>query len=124
MNHKSIQRGVLKSKIEGVDCSTQNGETAFVSTVESRVSGGKVMASRSATRIGLCCLLLFSGSAIGCNWNWRSLAIPDKFPLGSVNRAHYHTMEINGEAADFILHWHEFVCKTAELTPDGKDHVL
>jgi hypothetical protein len=82
------------------------------------------MVSRSATRIGLCCLLLFSGSAIGCNWNWRSLAIPDKYPLVSVNRAHYHTMETNGEAADFILHRHEFVGKTAELTSDGKDHVL
>jgi hypothetical protein len=33
-------------------------------------------------------------------------------------------METNGEAADFIIHRHEFVGKTAELTSDGKDHIL
>ncbi|MEX0702676.1 MAG: hypothetical protein WD069_11320 [Planctomycetales bacterium] len=65
-----------------------------------------------------------------CEWqrvHWpacRSFAIPDQYPLGSVNRAHYHTMEANAEAADFIMHDHEFVGYTAELTPYGKDHVL
>jgi len=33
-------------------------------------------------------------------------------------------MEANAEAADFILHRHEFVGETAELTPYGKDHLL
>lgn len=54
----------------------------------------------------------------------RSLAIPDVHPLGSINRAHYHTMQTNGEAGDFIMHRHEFVGFTAELTPDGKDHIM
>lgn len=56
--------------------------------------------------------------------NYRTLAIPDVQPLGSVVRAHYHTMQTNGEAADFILHRHEFVGRTAELTPLGKDHIV
>ena len=54
----------------------------------------------------------------------RNLAIPDTFPLGSVNRAHYQAMETNGEAVDFILHRNEFVGSTAELTPAGKDHIM
>jgi hypothetical protein len=33
-------------------------------------------------------------------------------------------MEANAEAADFILHRHEFVGDSAELTPYGKDHIL
>lgn len=53
-----------------------------------------------------------------------SNAIPDSFPLGSINRAHYHTMETNAEATDFILHRYDFIGSTAELTPSGKDHVL
>jgi len=52
------------------------------------------------------------------------MAIPDTYPLGSVNRAHYHTMETNGEAADFIFHRNEFVGSTAELVPYGKDHIV
>lgn len=65
---------------------------------------------------GLCC---------GCGWCWPSrCGVPDRYPLGSVNRAHYQTMEANAEAADFILHRNEFVGDTAELTPYGKDHLL
>lgn len=55
--------------------------------------------------------------------NRKSLAIPDTFPLGSINRAHYHTMQTNGEAGDFILHHHEFIGNTAELSPYGRDHI-
>ncbi len=54
----------------------------------------------------------------------RANAIPEAYPLGSVNRAHYHAMETNGEAADFIIHRNEFVGSTAELTPYGKDHIV
>lgn len=54
----------------------------------------------------------------------RSQSIPDQYPLGSVMRAHFHTMQTNAEAADFILHRNEFVNETAELTPYGKDHIL
>jgi len=54
----------------------------------------------------------------------RSYAIPDTYPLGSIVRAHYEAMETNGEASDFIIYRREFVDNTAELTPDGKDHIL
>jgi hypothetical protein len=54
----------------------------------------------------------------------RTFAVPDTLPLGSTVRAHYHTMETNAEASDFILHRGEFVYNTAELTPAGKDHIV
>ena len=54
----------------------------------------------------------------------RSFAIPDTYPLGNVVRAHYEAMETNGEASDFIIHRREFIDNTAELTPDGKDHIV
>jgi len=54
----------------------------------------------------------------------RSFAIPNTYPLGSTVRDHYHQMEMNGEASDFILHRHEFVRNTAELNCAGKDHVM
>lgn len=47
----------------------------------------------------------------------RSLAIPDTYPLGSVPRAHYHQMETNGEAVDFVINRHEFIRSTAGSTP-------
>jgi hypothetical protein len=73
---------------------------------------------------------MLPGCASWCKWNpraWfasRSLAIPETYPLGSVVRAHYHAMETNAEASDFILHRVEFVGSTAELTSEGKDHLL
>lgn len=54
----------------------------------------------------------------------RTFAVPDTLPLGSTVRAHYHTMEANAEASDFILHRYEFVYNTAELTPAGRDHIV
>jgi len=54
---------------------------------------------------------------------WRSNAIPNRYPLGSVERAHFHTMQTNGEAGDFILYRHDFVGETAELNVDGRDHL-
>lgn len=71
---------------------------------------------------GSCCSGLF-GSLCG-RFATRSLAIPDEYPVGSVVRAHFHQMQTNAEAADFILHQHDFVGQTAELTPDGKDKIL
>ncbi len=53
----------------------------------------------------------------------RSLAIPDTYPLGSTVRSHYHQMETNGEAEDFVIHRHEFIQNTAELNSFGLDHV-
>ena len=54
----------------------------------------------------------------------RPLAIPDTYPLGSQVRAAYHTMEMNGEAMDFVIHRFEFVGNTAELNGFGLDHLL
>ncbi|MDP1796276.1 MAG: hypothetical protein Q8K78_02285, partial [Planctomycetaceae bacterium] len=54
----------------------------------------------------------------------RSLAIQEEYPVGAVERAHFHQMQTNGEAADFILHRKDFVLSSAELTPDGKDKIL
>ena len=85
-----------------------------------------------ATGIALATACLLSGCTHcrcwwqGCCLNpytWRSPAIPETLPLGSTVRAHYHTMQTNGEAADFIIHDHEFVGNSAELTPFGKDHI-
>lgn len=53
----------------------------------------------------------------------RSLAVPDMIPLGAVSRAHWHTMETNGEAADFVIHYNEFMDSSTELTPYGRDHI-
>ena len=59
------------------------------------------------------------------SWGHRpNLTVPDMYPLGNVVRSHYHVMQANGEATDFILYNHEFVGLTAELSPDGKDHVM
>jgi hypothetical protein len=63
------------------------------------------------------------GCLLGC-LERRSLAIPDEYPLGAVERAHFHQMQTNAEAADFILYQKDFVGQTAELTPDGKDKIL
>ena len=57
-------------------------------------------------------------------WRRRSLAIPDTFPLGSINRAHYHTMQTNGEAGDFVIHRNEFEGFTAVLNSAGRDHIM
>jgi hypothetical protein len=66
-----------------------------------------------------------------CNAWWmlgwchrRSNAIPQTLPLGSTVQSHYQVMETNGEAMDFIMNQHEFMGETAELTPEGKDHIL
>lgn len=85
----------------------------------------------------LCSLALVVGCAAGCttwqDWKGRSWAwwhqnagmnVPETLPLGSTVRAHYHTMQTNGEAADFILHRLDFVGSTAELTPAGRDRIL
>lgn len=52
------------------------------------------------------------------------MAIPERYPLGSVVRAHYHTMHTNGEASDFILYRHDFQESSAYLTSAGKDRLL
>lgn len=70
-----------------------------------------------------------SGCVTPCWWmlgccHRRSNAIPQTLPLGSTVQSHYQVMETNGEAMDFIMNQHEFMGETAELTPEGKDHVL
>ncbi|HEY3964679.1 MAG TPA: hypothetical protein VGM05_09035 [Planctomycetaceae bacterium] len=66
------------------------------------------------------------GIVSGCSGPWalcRSAAIPDRYPLGAVERAHFHTMQTNGEAGDFVMHQMDFVGDTAELNNDGRDHI-
>jgi hypothetical protein len=67
---------------------------------------------------GSCC-----GGHCGACVN-RSLAIQEGYPVGAIERAHFHQMQTNAEAADFILHQKDFVLESAELTPDGKDKIL
>ena len=76
-----------------------------------------VRTSATVALIGLCG---------GCGWYaaCREPSVPDVYPLGAVNRAHYDAMQANGEAADFILHLNDFAGSTSELSPGGKDHVL
>ena len=54
----------------------------------------------------------------------RSMAVPDVIPLGAISRAHWHTMETNGEATDFVIYRNEFVDGSSELSPYGKDHIM
>jgi hypothetical protein len=78
-----------------------------------------------------------NGCSTGCSKGWFSCfgggsgwyprgryAIPDVIPLGAVNRAHWHMMETNGEAADFVIYRNEFVDNSSELTPYGRDHIM
>ena len=51
------------------------------------------------------------------------MAVPDTVPLGSISRAHWHTMQANGEANDFVIHRNEFVDNSSELSPYGRDHI-
>lgn len=37
--------------------------------------------------------------------------------------AHWHTMQTNGEAADFVMYRNEFVDNSSELSPYGRDHI-
>jgi hypothetical protein len=67
---------------------------------------------------GSCC-----GGVCGCCAN-RSLAIQEEYPVGAVQRAHFHQMQTNGEAVDFVLFQKDFVLESAELTPDAKDKIL
>lgn len=72
-----------------------------------------------------CLITAMAGLCCGCESCLPSrCGVPDRYPLGSVNRAHYQTMEANAQAAAFILYGHEFVGETTELTPYGKDHLL
>ncbi|MBW3543415.1 MAG: hypothetical protein KY476_24445 [Planctomycetes bacterium] len=83
--------------------------------------------SRSSVQLTLgagVCLGVLAIAGCSRHWAHREASIPTVFPLGSIVRAHYHTMQTNGEAADFIVHRNEFVGSTAELTPQGKDHIV
>jgi hypothetical protein len=74
-----------------------------------------------------------AGSSASCfdtMWPWGKnhypatrYAIPDVMPLGSIVRSHWHVMETNAEAADFILHRCDFVDNSSELTPAGLNRI-
>ena len=96
------------------------------------------IAFRSRHLFALCAataLLIFAPGCHSTGGGWKQdlyswwhqhhgLPIPETLPLGSTVRAHYHTMQTNAEASDFILHRHDFVGSTAELTPAGRDRIL
>ena len=85
------------------------------------------MSQVHSTRFRLAAGLLLAATAVGGCGRIRTETrnkIPERYPLGSVNRAHYHTMQANSEATDFIFNLNEFVGETAELSPDAKDHIL
>ena len=84
-------------------------------------------------------LLVSSGCCSGARWGFpcrgggrlggafattSRYPIPERYPLGSINRSHYHAMQSNAEATDFVINQHEFIGETAELTRDGRDHLL
>lgn len=58
-----------------------------------------------------------------CGWMC-SGAVPDGSPLGSIVPAHYRVTEADGEAADFLIHRHDFIEQTTALTPQGREKVL
>ena len=74
-------------------------------------------------RRGLCLAACVLASLTGCCGAGRN-PIPERYPLGSVNRAHYHAMQTNAEATDFVFTRNEFVGETADFSPDAKDHLL
>lgn len=81
----------------------------------------------SSIKSRLSLLLIVAIAAVGCIPSFgsrRSFAIPNTYPLGSTVRDHYHQMEMNGEAVDFVMNRVDFRYNSAELTPDGKDHVM
>ena len=82
-----------------------------------RRSAGKnaLVAAVCGLMTGCCCCAI--------PWGSRSMAVPDVMPLGSISRAHWHMMETNGEAADFVIHYNEFADNSSELTPYGRDHI-
>jgi hypothetical protein len=104
----------------------------MVNSAMSNLAGKWVLATAALAAIGLagCCHTsqgdgtICGGSACALFCGAGSQPVPDRYPVGSIVRAHCHTMEANGEAADFIIHRMEFAGETAALTPDGKDHLL
>ena len=76
---------------------------------------------------GCCCGPMGGGGlampALNCADHDRNM-IPNRYPLGSVLRAHLHTEQTNAEATDFVFHLVDFVGETPHLTPDGKDHLM
>jgi hypothetical protein len=90
---------------------------------------GITMTQQQFPTIGLMTLVAIVGSLTGCIiplpscGQSHSLSVPDAVPLGSISRAHWHTMQTNGEANDFVIHRNEFVDNTSELSPYGRDHI-
>lgn len=66
--------------------------------------------------------------AAGCTTSaWHThvdSAVPDVWPLGSLSAAHWHTMETNAEASDFVVYRSEFVRHSPVLTAFGRSHVM
>ena len=73
---------------------------------------------------------LLIGGLSGCASSpvWSSLhsdtSVPDVWPLGSLSAAHWHTMETNAEASDFVIVRSEFVRHSPQLSEHGRRHVM
>lgn len=59
-----------------------------------------------------------------CMTVYEDPAVPQMHPLGSVSYAHYHAMEANGEAADFVVNRSDFEPGSTDLSLAGRDHIL
>ncbi len=83
-----------------------------------------VVLSASLVNAGFPCNSGFGGG--GCFAKKGKPAMPPydrPFPLGQVSDAFWETQQTNAEAADFIMYDYEFVGKTANLNPMGRDHM-
>lgn len=117
-----LGKGLGKSKGHGSDCEA-GLEDWGSDQCQSCDDGGKLKKSwgkcKDCAKSG--CL---SGGCCSSCLAHRSLAIPEIYPVGAVQRAHFHQMQTNAEAMDFVLFQRDFVLDSAELTPDGKDRIL
>ncbi len=59
----------------------------------------------------------------GCHTIVRPVA-QGPLPLGAAVAPFVQTMETNGEAMDFVIHQHEWIGTTAQLTPAGQTHLM
>lgn len=98
--------------------------------ISARMQERENMFGFNTKRLALLMGMVSACQLTGCYWptgifsTRRSLAIPETYPLGSNVRSHYHQMETNGEAEDFVIHRHEFIGASAELNSFGLDHLL
>lgn len=78
-------------------------------------------------RVWLLLVVLISPAGCASSHLWHGHAdppVPDVWPLGSLSAAHWHTMETNAEASDFVIYRSEFLRHSPVLTAFGRSHVM